>query len=85
MEVDATPQSPVSSVLVGISSDVTLGRDRVVVLVIAVKGTKLNPRKWVKKCEPQVGELDQPKLKTDVLHGNQDGGVHMTQPLTLGS
>jgi len=31
------------------------------------------------KREPQVDELDQLKLKTDVLHRDRDGEVHMTQ------
>jgi len=35
----------------------------------------------VKKCEPQVGELAQLKLKTDVLYGDRDGEVHMTQSI----
>ena len=33
----------------------------------------------MKKCESQVGELDQLQLKTAVLHGDQDEEVHMTQ------
>jgi len=49
VEVDATPPSPVGSVPVGISPDVTPGGDHVVVMDIepvelfAAKGTKLNP------------------------------------------
>ena len=64
MEVDATPPPPIDSVSVEISSDVTLGGDQVAIIdteqveLVAAKGTKLNPRKWVKKHESQVGELD---------------------------
>jgi len=32
--------------------------------------TKMNPQKWVKKRESQVGELDKLKLKTNVLNGD---------------
>ena len=39
----------------------------------------MNPRKWVKKSESQVGELDQLKLKTVILHDNRDVEVYMTQ------
>ena len=35
----------------------------------------------MKKRESQIGKLDQLKLKTVVLYGNQDGEVHMTQPV----
>ena len=65
MEINATPLSPVGSVSVGILLDVTPGGDHVVVLnaeqidLFAAKESKLNPRKWVKKRESQVGELDQ--------------------------
>jgi len=34
----------------------------------------------VKKREFQVGELDQLKLKTVVLHDDRDKEIHMTQP-----
>ena len=47
--------------------------------LIAVKGTKLDPGKWMKKRECKVGGLDQPKLKTTILHGNQNEEVPMTQ------
>ena len=53
VEVDATPSSPVGSVSVRISLDVTPGEDRVSILdaeqvdLIVVKRTKLNSR----KCE----------------------------------
>jgi len=66
---------------------VTLGKDGVAVLkagqvdLISSKRTKLNPIKLVKKRESQVGELDQLKLKTTVLHGDQDEEFHMTQPV----
>ena len=64
VEVDATLPSPVGSVSVGISPGVTPGGDHVAVLdteqvdLIAVKGTKLNPGKCIKKRESQIGELD---------------------------
>ena len=45
--------------------------------LIAVEGIKLNPRKWVKKRESQVGELDQLKLKTVILHDDREEEVHM--------
>jgi len=47
--------------------------------LIAAKGTKKNPRKWVKKRESQVDELHLLKLKTVVLHSDQNEEVHMTQ------
>ena len=84
MEVYATPPSPIGSVSVEISLDVTPCGDRIVVLdvepvdLIAVKETKLNPRKWVKRRESQVGEIDQLKLKMVVFHNDRDGEVHMT-------
>ena len=52
VEVDATPPSPVGSVSVGISPDVTPDADRVAILdaesveqvdLIVVIGTKMNP------------------------------------------
>ena len=70
------------------SPDVTLGGDHVTVLdveqvaqvdLIAIKRTKLNSWKWVKKHEFPVGELDKLKLKTVILHGDWDEEVHMTQ------
>ena len=88
VEVDATPPSPVGSLSAGISPDVTLGGDRVAVLdvehveekidLFAAIRAKMNPQKWVKKNEPQVGELDQLNLKITVLHGDRDKEVHMT-------
>jgi len=55
VEVDATSSSPVCSVLVGFSSNVTPGGDRAAVLdaeqvdLFTTIRTKLNSRKWVKK------------------------------------
>ena len=82
LKVDATPPSPIGSVSVGISPDVRPGKDHVAVLdaeqvkhadLILVKRNKQNPQKWVvKKCGTQVGELDQLRLKTIVLHDNHD-------------
>ena len=64
VEVDATPQSPVGSVSVKTSPDVTPGGDHVVrvdtehvedidenVELFAAIRTKIKPRKWVKKHE----------------------------------
>ena len=65
VEVDATLPSLLVSI--GISLDVTQDGDHVAILdakqviehvdLIAVKGTKENSQKWVKKYEFQVGEL----------------------------
>jgi len=61
VEVDATQQSLVGLVSARIPPDVTRGEDHVFmrdtkqVKLIAAKGIKLNPRKWVKKHKPQVG------------------------------
>ena len=41
----------------------------------------MNPRKWVKKHEYQVDELDQLKLKTVVLYDDRGEEIHMTQPV----
>jgi len=81
MAVDATPPSPVGSVLVRTSPDVTPGGDHVTsfdaehvedidknVKLFAAIETKIKPRKWVKKHESQVGERDKLKLKAIVLH-----------------
>ena len=94
VEVDDTPPPPVGSVSVRTSPDVTPGVDHVAsfdveqvedidenVELFAVIGTKINPRKWVKKHESQVGERDKIKLKVVVLHDDIDNGVHMTQPV----
>ena len=82
MKVDATPSSPVASILFGISVDVTMGGDHVIALdtedvdSIAAERTKMNPRKWVlKKCESNL-ELDQLNLKAVVLHNSI--GIHFT-------
>ena len=75
MEVDATPLSPVSLVSVRTLPDVTPGGDQQPidaehvedidenVELFAAIGTKINPRKWVKKHESQVDERDKLKLK----------------------
>jgi len=61
-------------------------RDHVAVIdtehveLVAVKGTKLNLRKWVKKRESRIGELDKFTLKA-VLHDDIDKEVYMTQPV----
>ena len=81
MEVDATPPSPVGSVSVKSSPDVTPGEDHVVrvdieevedigenVELFAAIGTKVKPRTWVKKHESQACNRDKLKLKTVVLH-----------------
>jgi len=44
-----------------------------------VKETKLNSRKWVKKYESQVDELDKLKLKVIILHDGIGKDVNMTQ------
>jgi len=41
----------------------------------------MNSRKWVKKHESQVCELDQLKLKTIILCDDHDEEIHMTQPV----
>jgi len=88
VEVDTTPPSLVSSVLVGTSLDVTSGGDRVAILdtehvdLITTKRTKKNPQKWViKKCGSQVGELEHLKSKTIILYDDRDDKIHMTQPV----
>ena len=70
VEVDATPPSPVGSVSVRTSPNVTPSGDHVAsfgveqvedinenVELFAVIGIKIKPRKWVKKHESQVGEV----------------------------
>ena len=67
VEVDATPPSPVGSVSVKTSPDVTPGGDHVVkvdtkqveyidenVKLFAAIGTKVKPQKWVKKHESKL-------------------------------
>ena len=41
----------------------------------------MNSRKWVKKRESQIGELDKFKLKAVVLHDGIGKEVHVTQPV----
>jgi len=53
------------------------------VKLFAAKGTKLNPRKWVKKRESQIGELHKLKLKVVILHDGIGKEVHMTQPVVF--
>ena len=89
MEVDAIPSSPIGSVLVGISLDVSPDGDHVAGLdveqveedveLFAAIRNKINPQKWVNKYESQIGELDQLKLKIADLHGDRDEEAHMTQ------
>ena len=87
VEVNATPPPPVGSVLVEISPDVTLGGDHVGIMdieqveLVAAKRIKLNPQKWVKKLESQIGELDKLKLKAIFLHDDIDKKAHLTQPV----
>ena len=91
MEVDATPPSPVGSVSVKTSSDVTPGGDHETkgdaeqvedivkdVEVLAVIGTKVKSRLWGKKHESQACDRNKLKLKTVVLHDGREE-VHMTQ------
>ena len=91
MKVDVTPPSPVGSVSVRTSPDVTPGGDQVDsfdakqvediddnVKLFAAIGTKVKPRRWLKKQESQVGDRDKLKLKAIVLHdGSKE--VHMTK------
>jgi len=71
VEVDATSPTSVGSVSVTTSPDVTPGGDHVAnfdvelvedndknVELFAAIGTKINPRRWVKKHESQVGNRD---------------------------
>ena len=57
VEVDTTPSSPIRSVSIEISSDVTPSGDYVAMMhtehveLFAAKGTNLYPRKWVNKSE----------------------------------
>jgi len=92
VEVDATPPSPVGSVSVKTSPDVTPGGDHIArvdteqvedidenVKVFAAIGTKVKSRKCVEKHESQVCDRDKLKLKAVVLHDGSEE-VHMTQP-----
>ena len=91
MEVVATPHPLVGLVSIKISLNMTPDWDRVAALdveqvedidkdveLFAASGTKMNPRKWVKKREPQVSELDKLKLKVVVIHDDISKKVHMT-------
>ena len=91
MKVDVTPLSPIGSVSVRTSPDVTPSGDHIAsfdaeqvediygnVDLFAAIGTKINLQKWVKKQESQVGEHDKLKLKV-VLHDGIGKKVHMTQ------
>ena len=93
MEVDGTPPTLVGSVSVKILPDVTPSGDHIAsfdakqvedidenVELLAAIGTKIKPRKWVKKHEFQVGDRDKFKLKVVVLYDSIVKKVHMTQP-----
>ena len=47
--------------------------------MFAAIGTKVKPRRWVKKHEPQVGNRDKLKLKVVLHDGSKE--IHMTQPV----
>jgi len=92
VEVNATSSPLVCSISVRISSDVTPGGDRATVLdaeqvedidedveLFTVIRTMMNPRKCVKKCESQIGELDKLKLKVVVPYEGIGKEIHMTQ------
>jgi len=49
--------------------------------LFAVIGTKINPRKGVKKHVSQICECDKLKLKVVVLHDGIGKEVNMTQPV----
>ena len=92
--IDATPPSLVGSVSVRTSLEVTPDGDHIasfdteqvedidenVKLFVAI-GSKINPWKWVKKNESQIGERDKLKLKVIVLHDGIGKEVYMTQPV----
>ena len=84
--------SPVGSVSMKTSPDVTPGENHVArvdtkqvddidenIKLFAAIGTKIKPRKWVKKYESHVCDRDKLKLKAVVLHDGSEE-VHMTQP-----
>jgi len=52
--------------------------------LFAVIGTKMNPQKWVKKYESQVGESDMLKLKIVIFHDDHVEVIHMTQLIRFG-
>ena len=89
VEVDATPPPSVGSVSVRTSLNMIPGGDHIAsfdveqvedidknVELFAAIGTKMKPRKWVKKHESQVCDRDKLKLK-DVLHDGSEE-VHMS-------
>jgi len=51
------------------------------VKLFAALGTKVKPRRWVKKHESQVGDRDKSKLKVIVLYDSIVKEVHLTQPV----
>jgi len=90
VEVDATSPTPVGSVSVRTSPDVTPGGDHAAsfdveqvedidenVELFAAIGTKIKSQKWVKKHESQVGDRDKLQLKVVLHDGSKE--VHMTQ------
>jgi len=92
VEFDATPLPLISSVSIRTSPDVTPGEDHIAsfdaeqvedidvnIELFAAIGTKINPRKWVKEHESQVGEYDKLKLRAVVLHDGIGKEIHMTQ------
>jgi len=89
VEIDATPPPPVGSISVKTSPDVSPGGDHVAsfdveqvedidknVELFTAIGTKINPQRWVKKHESQVGNRN--KLKAIILHDGICKEVHMT-------
>ena len=88
MEVDATPSSQVGTISIEISSYVTPGGDNIAGLdaeqiekdieLFATIWIKMNPRKWAKKHESRVGEVDRIKMKTIVIYNDHDKKIHMT-------
>ena len=93
VEVNATPLSPVDSVSVKASPDVTPGGDHIArvdaeqvedidenVELFAAIGTKLKPCTWVKKHESQACARNKLKLKAVILHDGSEE-VHMTSQI----
>ena len=91
VEVDTTPPSPVGSVSVKTSPDVTPDEDHIAsfdaeqvedidenVKLFATIGNKIKPRKWMKKHKSQVCDRDKLKLKAVALHDGREE-IHMTQ------
>ena len=84
VEVDTTPPSPVGSVSVKTSPDVTPGGDHVAKIDAEqvediVEDVELFAAIGTKKHESQVCDCDKLKLKAVVLHDGREE-VHMTQP-----